>query len=77
MIRTITRSVMTACRYYSSRYCSSLMEISPAAELDAKCLTITESFVTPLEQDLLMEEIELAVGRVKYSYDHWDDVSIA
>ena len=61
----------------ASRGCySTLLDISPAAKSDATCLTIKESFITPSEQKSLMEEIELAVQRVKYSYDHWDDVSI-
>ena len=55
---------------------STLLDISPAAKLDATCLTVEESFVTPLEQDSLMEEIEVAVQRAKYCYDHWDNVSI-
>lgn len=63
------RSIALSRRYFS------LLDISPAAEEDAANLIIKESFITPTEQNLLMEEIELAVSRVKYSYDHWDDVS--
>lgn len=72
MIRSIiTRSIVTTCRYYSS-----LVDVSPGAKLDAMGLTVKESFISPSEQNYLMEEIELAMRRVKYSYDHWDDVSI-
>ena len=66
-----TRSRLTARACYSS-----LLDISPAAKLDATCLTVEESFITSSEQDSLMEEIQLAVERAKYCYDHWDDVSI-
>ena len=69
--RGFTRSVICARGCYST-----LMDVSSAAQLDAKCLTVTESFITPSEQNSLMEEIELVLERVKYSYDHWDDVSI-
>ena len=69
--RSFTRSVITARGCYST-----LMDVSSAAQLDVKCLTVTESFITPSEQNSLMEEVELALERIKYSYDHWDDVSI-
>lgn len=71
MIGRFGRLVITKCRYYSNI----LLDISPAAKLDATRLTIKESFITPLEQHSLMEEVELTLGRLKYSYDHWDDVS--
>ena len=66
-----TRSIVTSCACYST-----LLVVSPAATLDAACLTVKQSFITSLEQDSLMEEIELAVQRVKYCYDHWDNVSV-
>ena len=65
-------SIVTTCR----RYSSSLLHVSPSARLDAKCLTVKESFITPLEQSSLMEEIESSLGRARYCYDHWDDVSV-
>ena len=71
MIRSFSRSLITTCRHHST-----LLDISPAAKLDAMHITIKESFITPSEQHTLMEEIESTLGRVKYSYDHWDDVSI-
>ena len=68
----IRRSIVSTCR----RYSNSLLHVSPSAKLDAKCLTVKQSFITPLEQTSLMEEIESSVGRARYSYDHWDDVSL-
>jgi len=72
MIGRFTRSIVIARRYHGVL---SLMEVSPAAKMDAKSLTIKESFINSLEQNSLMQEIELSLRRVKYSYDHWDDVS--
>ena len=61
-------------RRYNST--SSLINVSPAAVEDAASLTITESFISNSEQQQLMKEVELSMGRKKYNFDHWDDVSV-
>ncbi|XP_065905105.1 alpha-ketoglutarate-dependent dioxygenase alkB homolog 7, mitochondrial-like [Dysidea avara] len=58
-------------RRYNST--SSLINVSPAAVEDAASLTITESFISNSEQQQLMKEVELSMGRKKYNFDHWDD----
>jgi len=63
-----------AWRRYSNM--SPLINVSSVAIEDAASLTITESFISNTEQQLLMKEIESSMGRKKYNFDHWDDVSV-
>ena len=38
-------------------------------------LTVVPNFVSSEEENTLVDEIEKTLGRKKYEYDHWDNVS--
>ena len=42
----------------------------------AKCLMIINDFITKEEEASLVQEIEPYMKKLRYEYDHWDDVSI-
>jgi len=77
--KRLQRLVPSAIARLARRRCSStspLIDVSPAAGEDAANLTITESFISNPEQEQLMDEIESSMGRKKYNFNHWDDVSV-
>ncbi len=41
----------------------------------AKDLLVYENFISDIEEKSLFDEVEIYLKRMRYAYDHWDDVS--
>ena len=37
-------------------------------------MQVLHDFISPEEENNLMEELEIKFKRARYQYDHWDDV---
>lgn len=48
-------------------------------EIDKKTflseMLVYEDFISPAEEELLLAEIEPYLKRLRYEFDHWDEVS--
>ena len=53
----------------------SLEELQNVQDLVCGDLEIHDNFISEKEETAIMEEIEPCLKRLKYEYDHWDDVS--
>lgn len=42
----------------------------------AKCLMIINDFITKEEETSLVQEIEPYIKKLRYEFDHWDNVSL-
>lgn len=74
LIRLISRSnYSTAVKYRSD---PSLLNYSDAATQDMEHFIVIPDFVSSKEEDQLMIDIGQTLRGKKYSYDHWDGVSV-
>lgn len=58
---------------------SSLLEFSPKCDEGlrsrfAEDMRVLCDFISPEEEKSLMDELEMKFKRVRYQFDHWDDV---
>ena len=74
---TVTRRCATANANNNNH--NKYLEFSPACDDDVKerimkNMNVYADFIEPLEESALMEELQPKLNRMRYQFDHWDDV---
>lgn len=67
---------------HSTKLLKSLNNVNVNSAIDTtdenfkKVIIIKENFINEMEENLILEEIESYMKRLRYEFDHWDDVNI-
>lgn len=51
-----------------------LLDTSEAAVEDVQCFSVVPNFISPVEEEQLLVDVDRSLRGKKYQYDHWDGV---